>query len=71
MKPNTTLPNPKYRSVKRLVLPGVLGIGLALGFMGPDVGILYAHSDDPGGHKGHSKNIGATVYKHMCTFCHG
>ena len=43
--------------------------------MGPDAGGLYAHTDDADGHKGHgvqsSKTIGATVYKHMCTFCHG
>jgi len=75
MKRNTPCLNPKYWRLKRLVLPGVLGIGLALGFTGPDAGVLYAHSDNPGGPESHGrhsgKTIGATVYKHMCMFCHG
>ena len=78
MKLYTPCPNPKFRSVKRLILPGLLAIGLALGFVGPDAGVLTAYAADPGGHAGHSdhgaqtsKTIGATVYKHMCTFCHG
>jgi mono/diheme cytochrome c family protein len=76
MKPYTPYQNPKYRSVRRLFLSSFLVTALVLGFIGPDGGGgLYAHTDDPGDHKGHgaqtSKAIGATAYKHMCTFCHG
>lgn len=50
----------------------LLGALLAFGLTGPDAGPLYAHSEDPEGHgKPSSKVIGATVYKHMCKFCHG
>ncbi len=75
MKPCTPYRNPKYRSVKRLFLSSFLVTTLVLGFIRPDGGGLYAHPDDPDDHKGHgaqtSKTIGATAYKHMCTFCHG
>ncbi len=75
MKPYTPYRNHKYRSARRFFLPSLLVTAFVLGFLGPDGGGLYAHTDDPGGHKGHgaqsSKTIGATVYKHMCTFCHG
>lgn len=72
MKLYTLCQNPKFWFLKRRVLPGLLALSLALGFMGPDAGVLYAHTDDHKGHgKASSKTIGATVYKHMCTFCHG
>jgi len=75
MKPYIHYRSPKYRSVRRSFLSGLLVTTLILGFVGSDGGRLYAHADDPGDHKGHgkqtSKTIGATVYKHMCTFCHG
>ena len=75
MKPYTPYRNPESRSARRLVWSSLLVVSFALGFLGPDAGGLYAHTEDHSGHKGHdaksSKTIGATVYKHMCTFCHG
>ena len=75
MKPYIPYRSPKYRSVRRLLLSCLLVTALVSGFIGSTGSELYAHADDPDGHKGHgaqtSKTVGATVYKHMCTFCHG
>ena len=75
MKPYTPYRNPGNRSARRFVGSSLLVVAFVLGFLGPDAGGLYAHTDDHSDHKGHgaqsSKTIGATVYKHMCTFCHG
>jgi len=81
MKPNTPCPNPNSRFVKSWSALLAAAALFLFGIAGPDVSLLLAHTDDPKGHGGHgghgapgqasSKVIGATVYKHMCTFCHG
>ena len=64
--------------VTRLTLALILFFVMALS----GAGTAKAHTDDPpektaphskGSHAHHGKSatIGATVYKHMCTFCHG
>ena len=75
MKPYTPFRNLESKSARLILGSCLLTAFLVLGYVGQDTGRLYAHTDDPTGHQNHaahsSKTVGATVYKHMCTFCHG
>ncbi len=72
MRLYTRYPFPNTWSVRgrlsALVLAGFLGLSVT----GPMANVLYAHEKNHKEHgKGVSRTIGATVYKHMCVFCHG